>query len=126
MPFGQAGFAAGPLIGSGTGALVQALIGAGAGFLESRFGEQVGQAIGQGFAPAPGALQGPLLGGMGGGGCPPLFRTGAPAGFSMRPVPWFPVQAPNGKWFFFGHLGRPTFSKLKSPRRHHHHPRRKR
>ncbi len=64
----------------------------------------------------------PQLPGGGGGGCPPLFRGGMPA--RVSPVPWFPVQAPNGKWFFFGHLGRPSFSRLKKPRRHHHHRKR--
>jgi len=127
MPFGQAGFVgAGPLLGSGTGELLQALIGAGTGFLASKFGEQAGNAVAQTFPAAPGipGLQGG--GAFGGGGaCPPLFRTGAPAGFSMRPVPWFPVQAPNGKWFFFGHLGTPSFSKLKGRRRHHHHARKR-
>ncbi len=126
MGFGQAGFAigGGPLLSAGSSELIQALIGAGAGFLGSRFGEQVSMPpLTQPIATQ--LTQGPLMGFGGGGGCPPLFRTGAPAGFSMRPVPWFPVQAPNGKWFFFGHLGRPTFSKLKSPRRHHHHPRKR-
>ena len=64
----------------------------------------------------------PPLGGA--GACDNLFRAGAGA-MRVSPVPWFPVQAPNGKWFFFGHLGKPTFSKLKSPRRHHHHPRKR-
>lgn len=59
----------------------------------------------------------------GGGGCPPLFRGGMP--MRMSPVPWFPVQAPNGRWYFFGHLGTPTFSKLKGRRRHHHHYRKR-
>jgi len=124
MPFGQAGFV-GPLGGGAIGALTDLAISAGGAFLADRFGGGQVQALPalQAFPAAP--VQGPLLGGMGGGGCPPLFRTGAPAGFSMRPVPWFPVQAPNGKWFFFGHLGTPKFSKLKSARRHHHHPRKR-
>lgn len=72
--------------------------------------------------PTPGGGNGPMppVPGGGVGGCPSLFRGGVPR---MSPVPWFPVQAPNGKWFFFGHLGRPSFSRLKQPRRHHHHRR---
>ncbi len=71
----------------------------------------------------PGGEVGPFTGG-GGGVCPPLFRAGASV-LRMSPVPWFPVQAPNGKWFFFGHLGTPTFSKLKGKRKHHHHARKR-
>jgi len=120
MGFGQAGFVAGPLGGGAIGALTDLAISAGGAFLADRFGPTL-PAL-QAFPSAP--VQGPLLGG-GGGACPSLFRAGAPAGFSMRPVPWFPVQAPNGKWFFFGHLGSPTFSKLKGRRRHHHHSRKR-
>lgn len=74
------------------------------------------------FPVAPGipGLQG---GGAFGGACPQLFRPGASV-LRESPMPWFPVQAPSGKWFFFGHLGKPTFSKLKTPRRHHHHSKR--
>ncbi len=119
MPFGQSGFSA----GNGGRDFFGDLIGAIGGFVEDRFGRP-------GFGtnlPAP-PTQGPGMfpmppGGGGGGACPPLFR-GAPA-VRVSPVPWFPVQAPNGKWFFFGHLGRPTFSRLKSPRRHHHHRRKR-
>jgi len=122
MPFGQSGFSA----GNGGRDFLGDLIGNLGDFLGNRFGPQP---PGAGFPllPPPGGppFQGP---GMfpttgGGGGCPPLFR-GAPA-VRVSPVPWFPVQAPNGKWFFFGHLGRPTFSRLKSPRRHHHHRRKR-
>lgn len=88
---------------------------------------------GQGFPSLPAAprlpaeMQGPpgfpeQLAGLA-GACPPLFRPGTSV-LRVSPVPWFPVQAPNGKWFFFGHLGTPTFSKLKGRRRHHHHRRR--
>jgi len=119
MPFGQAGFSAGSVgtaIATGIGAF-------GATALEAlifRLG-QGGEGGGGNGIPAPPQLPSGIPGLSGGGGvCPPLFRTGAPAGFSMRPVPWFPVQAPNGKWFFFGHLGTPTFSRLKARRRHHH------
>jgi len=125
MPFGQAGFVGTGLLGPGVGGFLGGLAADAAEALIGRIGGGGGGAITSlpAFPPGiPGLAGGaPFLGG--GGGCPPLFRTGAPAGFSMRPVPWFPVQAPNGKWFFFGHLGRPTFSKLKSPRRHHHHRR---
>jgi len=71
------------------------------------------------FPPAPGipGLQG---GGPFGAACPSLFRDRGSV-LSVSPVPWFPMQAPNGKWFFFGHLGAPTFSKLKGRRKHHHH-----
>jgi len=124
MPFGQAGFVAGPLLGPGIGGFLGGLAAdAGEALLARLAGG--GGAVTQlpAFPSVPG-LQGPLLGG-GGGACPPLFRGGAPAGFRMSPVPWFPVQAPNGKWFFFGHLGSPTFSKLKARRRHHHHSRKR-
>jgi len=125
MPFGQSGFAVGGLGGGAIGALTDLAISAGGAFLADRFGPAAGSPISLGAFPAA-PTQGPLLGmGGGGGSCPPLFRTGAPAGFRMSPVPWFPVQAPNGKWFFFGHLGTPTFSKLKGRRRHHHHPRKR-
>jgi len=109
MGFGQSGFAvSGPLIGAGAGELIQSLIGAGVGFLGERFGQQAAQLPALGLPAFPTGLQGPLLGPQmgGGGGCPPLFRAGAGA-MRVSPVPWFPVQAPNGKWFFFGHLGRP-------------------
>jgi len=125
MPFGQAGFAAGPAGITGLSALADLAISAGGAFLADRFGGAPALSAFPAL-PAPGipGLQGG--GAFGGGGaCPPLFRTGAPAGFSMRPVPWFPVQAPNGKWFFFGHLGTPTFSRLKARRRHHHHSRKR-
>jgi len=124
MGFGQAGFA---ISGAGAvGTLTDLAIAAGGAFLADRFGGPAALPALQSFPTAPGipGLQGGAPFG-GGGACPPLFRTGAPAGFSMRPVPWFPVQAPNGKWFFFGHLGTPTFSKLKGRRRHHHHPRKR-
>jgi len=120
MPFGQAGFAAGALIPS-----VGSFLGnVGADILAGLISPGQPQAVPSlpAFPMAP--TQGPLMGG-GGGACPPLFRGGAPAGFRMSPVPWFPVQAPNGKWFFFGHLGTPTFSKLKGRRRHHHHSRKR-
>jgi len=129
MPFGQAGFVAGPAIGGGLGALADLAISAGGAFLAQKFGPETGlgfpgaQTLGLAAPGIPGLQGGGAFGG--GGACPPLFRTGAPAGFSMRPVPWFPVQAPNGKWFFFGHLGTPSFSKLKGRRRHHHHSRKR-
>jgi len=125
MPFGQAGFAAGPAAITGLQTLADLAISAGGAFLANRFGDP-GVAI-QGFPSPPPGIPGLQGGGAfgGGGACPPLFRTGAPAGFSMRPVPWFPVQAPNGKWFFFGHLGTPSFSRLKARRRHHHHARKR-
>ncbi len=125
MGFGQAGFL-GPLGGGATGALVDLAISAGGAFIADRFGPQLPAVQGFPSLPAfPPGIPGlsPPMGG--GGACPPLFRAGAPAGFSMRPVPWFPVQAPNGKWFFFGHLGTPTFSRLKARRRHHHHSRKR-
>jgi len=65
-----------------------------------------------------------VLGGGGAGACPTLFRPGA-VPTRDTPIPWFPIQSPSGKWFFFGHLGTPTFSKLKKTRRHHHHARKR-
>jgi len=128
VPFGQAGFVAGPIGGGAIGALADLAISAGGAFLADRFGGTAATSL-QAFPSLPAAPGIPGLqggGAFGGGGaCPPLFRTGAPAGFSMRPVPWFPIQAPNGKWFFFGHLGTPTFSRLKARRRHHHHSRKR-
>jgi len=123
MGFGQAGFSAGAL-GTGVGDLLAQLAGSLAGGL---IGSQLQQAPGQqpAFPAAPGipGLQGG--GAFGGAGaCPSLFRAGAGA-MRVSPVPWFPIQAPNGKWFFFGHLGTPTFSKLKGRRRHHHHSRKR-
>jgi len=136
VPFGQSGFvgttAIGPFLGGALGGL------AGDAFeavLDRLFRDQPGtietqpfprlpafppQLPGQqptGFPSVPG-LDLSVLGG--GGGCPPLFRTGTGA-MRVSPTPWFPVQAPDGKWFFFGHLGKPTFSKLKTRRKHHHH-----
>jgi len=118
MPFGQSGafLSAGGGVNGGRDFLGD-LIGNLGDFLGNRFGPQLPQLPGP---PMQGPGMFPTTGG-GGAGCPPLFR-GAPA-TRVSPVPWFPVQAPNGKWFFFGHLGRPTFSRLKSPRRHHHHRR---
>jgi len=123
MPFGQSGafFSAGGGVNGGRDFLGD-LLGAAGGFLTSQFS---GLTVPQGTGIAPPGIPG-LQGGapfVGGGACPPLFRGGVSA--RMSPVPWFPVQAPSGKWFFFGHLGRPTFSKLKSPRRHHHHSRKR-
>jgi len=123
MGFGQAGFSAGAL-GTGVGDLLVQLAGSVAGGL---LGNQLTQLPGQqpAFPAAPGipGLQGGAPFG-GGGACPSLFRAGAGA-MRVSPVPWFPIQAPNGKWFFFGHLGTPTFSKLKTRRRHHHHSRKR-
>jgi len=65
-----------------------------------------------------------VLGGGGGTSCPTLFRGGA-VPTRHTPIPWFPIQSPSGKWFFFGHLGTPTFSKLKKTRKHHHHARKR-
>jgi len=117
MPFGQSGafLSAGGGVNGGRDFLSE-LLGAAGGFLSTQFGPTAGVPVPQ--IPGIPGLQGgaPFVGG---GNCPPLFRGGVSA--RMSPVPWFPVQAPSGKWFFFGHLGRPTFSKLKSPRRHHHH-----
>jgi len=123
MPFGQSGsqfVAPGGALIPGIGGVIGGLL---PGLIE-RFLPQL-----PGFGPEipqlPPGIPGlsPPMGG--GGACPPLLRGGAPAGFRMSPVPWFPVQAPNGKWFFFGHLGTPTFSKLKGRRRHHHHSRKR-
>jgi len=122
MPFGQSGFAAGPVgtaVATGLGAFGGTLL---ESLIARLAGGDVATTVPQ-FPEAPGipGLQGG--GAFGGGGaCPSLFRPGTGA-MRLSPVPWFPIQAPNGKWFFFGHLGRPTFSKLKSPRRHHHHRR---
>jgi len=126
MGFGQAGFQAGPAAITGLQTLADLAISAGGAFLANRFEGFPGAQTLSVAPQAPGipGLQGGAPFG-GGGACPPLFRAGAPAGFSMRPVPWFPVQAPNGKWFFFGHLGTPTFSRLKARRRHHHHSRKR-
>jgi len=127
MPFGQSGLAlrqAGGGVNGGRDFLTDLLAAAG-GFVQERFGRS-------GFddpqLPAPPGIPG-LQGGVpfnggGGAGCPPLFRGGTMP-MRVSPVPWFPVQAPNGKWFFFGHLGTPTFSKLKGRRRHHHHARKR-
>jgi len=121
MPFGQSGsfLSAGGGVNGGRDFLSD-LLGAAGGFLTSQFSNAP---PGGGIIAQPPGIPG-LQGGapfVGGGACPPLFRGGVSA--RMSPVPWFPVQAPSGKWFFFGHLGRPSFSKLKSPRRHHHHRR---
>jgi len=134
--FGQAGFvgttSVGPFIGGALGGLAGDAI---EGLLERLFRDTPDATRLPAFPPAP-QLPGqqptgfPSVPGLdlsvlgGGGGCPPLFRTGTGA-MRVSPTPWFPVQAPDGKWFFFGHLGKPTFSKLKSPRRHHHHPRKR-
>ncbi len=136
MPFGQSGFvgttSVGPFIGGALGGLAGDAI---EGLLERLFRDTPDATRLPAFPPAP-QLPGqqptgfPSVPGLdlsvlgGGGGCPPLFRTGTGA-MRVSPTPWFPVQAPDGKWFFFGHLGKPTFSKLKSPRRHHHHPRKR-
>jgi len=129
MGFGQSGFiGVGSGVGGAVGDLLIQLAGSVAGgLIGSRFGDQLPQLPGQqpAFPAAPGipGLQGG--GAFGGGGaCPSLFRAGAGA-MRVSPVPWFPIQAPNGKWFFFGHLGTPTFSKLKGRRRHHHHSRKR-
>jgi len=127
MPFGQAGFAATPLLTGGIGGVIGQL---GADAIEGLLARLSGNLAQPTFPSLPAfpQVQGPP--GMAaqlstlGGACPPLFRAGA-ASMRMSPVPWFPVQAPNGKWFFFGHLGSPTFSKLKSRRRHHHHSRKR-
>ncbi len=126
MPFGQSQF-----VGPGAGALLPGIGGIIGGLLPDLIGrlfpgDQPGFPSLPSFPTTGLPTQGPGLFPMpgGGGACPPLFR-GAPATFRMSPVPWFPVQAPNGKWFFFGHLGTPTFSKLKGRRRHHHHARKR-
>jgi len=127
MPFGQAGtfaLSAGGGVNGGRDFLSE-LLGAAGGFLTEQFGRSQLTQSGFPAPPAPGipGLQGG--GAFGGGGaCPPLFRGGTMP-MRVSPVPWFPVQAPNGKWFFFGHLGTPTFSKLKGRRRHHHHARKR-
>jgi len=129
MGFGQSGFVG---LGSGVGAgvtdlLVQLAGSVAGGLIGNRFADPLPQLPGQqpAFPAAPGipGLQGG--GAFGGAGaCPSLFRAGA-GPMRVSPVPWFPIQAPNGKWFFFGHLGTPTFSKLKGRRRHHHHSRKR-
>jgi len=126
MPFGQAGasFVA-PLPGGvvgGIGGIIGGLI---PGLLERFFPGDPGLLPGIPSLPAFPPVQGPgTFPGGGAGVCPPLFRGGGSV-LRMSPVPWFPVQAPNGKWFFFGHLGTPTFSRLKARRRHHHHARKR-
>jgi len=124
MPFGQAGFAAGPV---GT-AIATGLGSFGATALEAlimRLGQggEVQTTVPQ-FPQIPPGIPGLSAPAGGGGACPSLFRAGA-GPMRVSPVPWFPIQAPNGKWFFFGHLGTPTFSKLKGRRRHHHHARKR-
>jgi len=135
MPFGQAGFvgttAIGPFLGGTLGGLagdaIEVLLERLIPGPEARlpafptFPQLPGQQPALPAAPGIPGLQG---GGAFGGACPPLFRDGGSV-LRMSPVPWFPVQAPNGKWFFFGHLGSPTFSKLKGRRKHHHHPRKR-
>jgi len=139
MPFGQSGFvgttAIGPFLGGTLGGiagdaietLLERLIGGGDVLTQTQlpafptFPQLPGQQPAFPAAPGIPGLQG---GGAFAGACPNLFRPGAVA-MRESPVPWFPVQAPSGKWFFFGHLGKPTFSKLKSPRRHHHHARKR-
>ncbi len=131
MPFGQSGFV-GP-IGAGVGGTIGGIVGSlGADAIEALLqrltgGGQVATSLPAlpAFPVIPQLPPGiPGLSG-GGGACPSLFRGAAPTGMRMSPVPWFPVQAPNGKWFFFGHLGTPTFSKLKARRKHHHHSRKR-
>ncbi len=131
MPFGQSGFQAprvnvGPLLSTGATTLIDILASAVGGFVGSRFDRDDREVAGP---PAPIPVENleailrasdPSLQLGGGGACPSLFRGGATP-MRVSPVPWFPIQGPNGKWFFFGHLGTPTFSKLKKPRRHHHH-----
>jgi len=136
MPFGQSGFVGttsiGPFLGGALGGLAGDAFEA---ILERLFRDQPGTVETQPFPrlPAFPAIDGggvpqlpPGIPGLTGGGgvCPPLFRSGGSV-LRVSPMPWFPVQAPNGKWFFFGHLGKPTFSKLKGPKRHHHHPRKR-
>ncbi len=136
MGFGQSGFAASlPAVGGFLGGALGGLAETGLELLLKQLSGDVTTSLpafptfpqlpGQqpAFPPAPGipGLQG---GGPFGSACPPLFRDRGSV-LSVSPVPWFPMQAPNGKWFFFGHLGKPTFSKLKSPRRHHHHARKR-
>jgi len=126
MGFGQQGL--GFSAGNGGRDLINDIIGSIGGIIRDQF------TPGPGFGPnlpqlPPPPFQGPgmfpVAPGIGGGGaCPPLFRGGSSV-LRVSPVPWFPVQAPNGKWFFFGHLGTPTFSKLKGRKRHHHHSRKR-
>ena len=141
MPFGQAGFAA-PIIGPVAGGVIGGLAGDAFEFLLERLFPGNTGPIAQPFPPPqqfpsfpafPPLPAGPALPALppgipglsgGAGVCPPLFRAGASA-MRVSPTPWFPVQAPDGKWFFFGHLGKPSFSKLKKPRRHHHHARKR-
>jgi len=127
MGFGQSGT---QFVAPGGGALIPGIGGVIGGLLPGLIERFLPQLPGFGPDPVPSFPQLPpgipgLSPGGGGGVCPPLFRSGAPAGFRMSPVPWFPIQAPNGKWFFFGHLGTPTFSKLKGRKRHHHHARKR-
>jgi len=124
MPFGQSGFVGTTAVGGFLGGALGGLAGDAIEALVARLAGG-GQVLTQTQLPAFPAQLPPGIPGLSGGGgvCPPLFRGGVSA--RMSPVPWFPVQAPSGKWFFFGHLGRPTFSKLKSPRRHHHHSRKR-
>jgi len=132
--FGQSGFvgpsAVGPFIGGALGGLagdafeflLERLVGD-RGIVPQQPGLPAFPPVPQlpGGQPAFPSVPGLDLSVLGGGGaCPPLFRTGSGA-MRVSPTPWFPVQAPDGKWFFFGHLGKPTFSKLKGRRKHHHH-----
>jgi len=136
MPFGQSGASfigpvAGGAIGGAIGGLAEDAIGA---LIERFFPRETtlptlpqlpGFPSLPAFPPTLPQLPPGIPGLSGGAGvCPDLFRMGTGA-MRVSPTPWFPVQAPDGKWFFFGHLGKPTFSKLKSPRRHHHHPRKR-
>jgi len=130
MPFGQSGFVGTTAIGPFLGGTLGGLAG---DALEAIFRRLTQPDDRLRAFPDPGPTQGPgtfpMLPGSGasggfGGACPPLFRGGTMP-MRVSPVPWFPVQAPNGKWFFFGHLGSPTFSKLKGRRRHHHHARKR-
>jgi len=128
MPFGQAGFVGSlPAVGGTIGGIVGSL---GADAIEAL----LRRLTGGGDVALPSLPAFPVLPqlppgipGLSGGAaaCPSLFRGAAPQGMRVSPVPWFPVQAPNGKWFFFGHLGTPTFSKLKARRKHHHHSRKR-
>ncbi len=126
MPFGQAGtfqLSAGGGVNGGRDFFGDLLSAAG-GFLTQQFGRsQLVDPAQFPSAPPPG-LPGLQGGPAFAGACPPLFRGGTMP-MRVSPVPWFPVQAPNGKWFFFGHLGTPTFSRLKARRRHHHHSRKR-
>jgi len=139
VPFGQQGSSA-----SFVGGILPGVIGGTIGTVAGDFLEDLIERLFRRGETSPGQPQPPPIPGLpafpqlpqlppgipglsppvGGAACENLFRAGAGA-MRVSPVPWFPVQAPNGKWFFFGHLGKPTFSKLKSPRRHHHHPRKR-